>query len=261
MLFFQARIAVSFPGAKTNDALLKYIGSQLAGLGYGTKNTLVATSLCCDEVNRPLENALAKAYDEPFVMGGLAGFPFGGITSFGAMAHHIPDDGNCLIVYGPHVGVDSFGTVGAINRRGRAKPGACCGSAAAALGKLRKGSMVPAADGGATPPPPTDSLDAQQMYVDASLLPFGERLLNSDDRKVTLPFVLYEAQKKMMDGIIAKAGSAVEGDHKQIAVLGGIQINTPDGVPEYFLPLSFEMRDHSGNVIKDFMAEAGAIAA
>jgi hypothetical protein len=35
----------------------------------------------------------------------IAGFPFTGNTGFGAMAAHIPDDGYCLIVYGPHVGV------------------------------------------------------------------------------------------------------------------------------------------------------------
>jgi Limiting CO2-inducible proteins B/C beta carbonyic anhydrases len=186
-------------------------------------------------------------------MGGLAGFPFGGITSFGAMAHHIPDGGNCLVVYGPHVGVDQLGSVGKIDRRGRSKPGACCGSAAAALGKLRKGAMVPA--GAAGPPPPTDSLDAQQEFVDASLLPFGERLLNADDRNVDLPYVLYEAQKKMMEGIVAKGASAVA-DGAQIAVLGGIQINTPDGLSDYFLPLSFELRDKSGQVVKDFMATA-----
>lgn len=235
--------------------MLKLIGGQLSGLGYGSKNTLVATSLCCDEVNRPLEKALAGAYDEPFVMGGLAGFPFGGVTSFGAMAHHIPDGGNCLVVFGPHVGVDQYGSVGTVNRRGRAKGGACCGSAAAALGKIRKGAMVPA--GEAKPPPPTDSLDAQQAYVDAQLAPYGERLLNADDRNVELPYTLYEAQKKMMGSIVAKGASAIEGDGK-IALLGGIQINTPDGVSDYFVPLSFELRDKSGAIVKDFMAKADA---
>ena len=58
-------------------------------------------------------------------MGGLAGFPFGGVTGFGAMAHHIPDNGSCLVVYGPHVGIDSRGIVGTVERRGRKHGGAC----------------------------------------------------------------------------------------------------------------------------------------
>jgi hypothetical protein len=218
--------------------------------GYGS-NSLVATSLCCDEVNRPLEKELAKQYDEPFVMGGLAGFPFGGVTSFGAMAHHIPDGGSCLVVYGPHVGVDSMGSVGTVNRRGRAKGGACCGSAAAALGKIRKGAMVPnMADG--SPPPMIDSIDAQQAYVEANLAPYADRLLAADDRNIELPYALYDAQKQMMDGIVAKGASAMEGNG-YIALLGGIQINTPDGISDYFLPLSFDLRNNQGKIVKSLL--------
>ena len=75
---------MAFPGALSNDDLMKKLNERLSPFGYGS-NSLVATSLCCDEVNRPLEKSLAKSYDEPFVMGGLAGFPFGGVTSFGAL--------------------------------------------------------------------------------------------------------------------------------------------------------------------------------
>jgi hypothetical protein len=229
------------------------VTERLSKYGYGS-TTLVATSLCCDEVNRPLEKALAKSYDEPFVMGGLAGFPFGGITSFGAMAHHIPDGGSCLVVYGPHVGVDSYGSVGTVNRRGRSKGGSCCGSAAAALGKIRKGQMVPARLEGEGPliPPTTDNLDAQQAYVDSQLAPYAQRLLAADDRNVELPYTLYEAQKAMMDSIVDKGAGAMEGNGN-IALLGGIQINTPEGVSDYFLPLTFELRNSNGKLVENLM--------
>ena len=188
---------MAFPGALSNDELMKRVSERLDPYEYGS-TTLVATSLCCDEVNRPLEKALAKQYDEPFVMGGLAGFPFGGITSFGAMAHHIPDGGSCLVVYGPHVGIDTFGSIGTVNRRGRAKGGACCGSAAAALGNVRKGAMVPkASETNTGAPPMIDSLDAQQAYVNSQLLPYGERLLMAADQNIELPYALYDAQKQM----------------------------------------------------------------
>jgi hypothetical protein len=228
---------------------MKRLGERLGPYGYGS-NSLVATSLCCDEVNRPLEKELAKQYDEPFVMGGLAGFPFGGVTSFGAMAHHIPDGGSCLVVYGPHVGVDSMGSVGTVNRRGRVKGGSCCGSAAAALSKIRKGAMIPKADG--TAPPMIDSIDAQQAYVEANLAPYAERLLAADDRNIELPYALYDAQKQMMDGIVAKGASAMEGNG-YIALLGGIQINTPDGITDYFLPLSFDLRNNQGKIVKSLL--------
>ena len=48
------------------------------------------------------------------------------------MCTHIPGCGHCLLVYGPHVGIDQSGVAGSLNRRGMAEPGPCCGSAAAA---------------------------------------------------------------------------------------------------------------------------------
>mmetsp|Transcript_9602 Transcript_9602/g.20784 ORF Transcript_9602/g.20784 Transcript_9602/m.20784 type:complete len:401 (+) Transcript_9602:152-1354(+) len=246
----EAKIGMAFPGAVKNAELMKRVSERLAPYGYG-KTTMVATSFCCDEVNRPLEKALAKQYDEPFVMGGLAGFPFGGITSFGAMAHHIPDGGSCLVVYGPHVGVDSFGSIGTVNRRGRAKGGACCGSAAAALGNVRKGAMVPK-PGEAPAPAMIESLDAQQQWVNSALLPYGERLLSAGDQNIELPYALYDAQKKMMDGIVAKGAGAMEGNG-YIATLGGIQINTPEETSDYFLPISFDLRNAQGKLVKSIM--------
>ena len=50
---------------------------------YEADKTLLTTSLCCDEVNRELEDTLKSVYGNNFSMGGLAGFAFGGITSFG----------------------------------------------------------------------------------------------------------------------------------------------------------------------------------
>ena len=84
-----AKISTAFPYALTNTELVDKIKNMLSDYGYG-KSTLVATSLCCDEVNRPLEEDLQDAFGEHFNLGGLAGFPFGGVTGFGAFAHHIP---------------------------------------------------------------------------------------------------------------------------------------------------------------------------
>mmetsp|Transcript_23582 Transcript_23582/g.34800 ORF Transcript_23582/g.34800 Transcript_23582/m.34800 type:complete len:166 (+) Transcript_23582:230-727(+) len=60
-------------------------------------STLLVTCICSDEVNHDLEREFNDQYGDHFTMGGLAGFPFGGRTSFNAMAHHIPDGGSCLL--------------------------------------------------------------------------------------------------------------------------------------------------------------------
>jgi hypothetical protein len=58
-----------------------------------------------DELARNLEDDLNKVYGHNFNLGGLSGFPFAGNTGFGAMSAHVPDDGFCLLVHGPHVGI------------------------------------------------------------------------------------------------------------------------------------------------------------
>jgi len=236
-----------FPDAMTNDELIEFMTTTLRANGYDERKTLIATSLCCDEVNRPLENALSNTFDTNFNMGGLAGFPFGGATSFGAMASHIPDGGSCAVIYGPHVGIDSKGNVGTVERRGRKSGGACCGSAVAAsgyvagvLGGEEKASL------------PTSPLDAQQYFVGSMLMPFAERLESAEDRMKELPYALYDAQSDLMKRILAQSGSSVAGDGTT-AVLGGIQINTPPGFTDYFLPLSFDLYNSDGKMVKKLL--------
>jgi hypothetical protein len=62
--------------------LVGKVTGALKQYGYG-ESSLLACSLCCDEVNRVLEKDFSKHYTDNFNMGGLAGFPFGGVTSFG----------------------------------------------------------------------------------------------------------------------------------------------------------------------------------
>ena len=239
----------AFPGALTNKELLQMIDTTLTKAGYDKDKTLVACSLCCDEVNRPLELDLADAYTSNFNMGGLAGFPFGGAVAFGAMAAHIPDGGSTLLVYGPHVGVDSTGAVGTVERRGRENGGSCCGSAVAAsgyVGDVLAGKTEEAAI-------PDDPMHAQQYFVGKMLLPYAEKLEAADEKMVELPYALYEAQTDMVGRIVEKACGGVAGDGK-IAVLGGIQINTPEAYSDYFLPRSFELYDNKGELVEDLMS-------
>lgn len=223
------------------------MAASLSAFGYGS-STLLATSLCSDEVNRELDEEFASRFGDNFNMGGLAGFPFAGITGFGAMAAHIPVGGSCLVVYGPHVGVDADGNVGKVNRRGQKASGSCCGSAAAAA------SYVAGVYCGECDPSmiPKDCIDIQQHFVGSLLLPHAERLANSADPQVELPFALYDAQKQLMDKIVSQACGAVPGKGK-IALLGGIQINTPSGTSDYFVPLGFEIRDNHGDLVADMM--------
>lgn len=55
-----------------------------------------------------------------------------------------------------------------------------------------------------------------------------------------------------MDAIVAKGAGAMEGNG-YIAMLGGIQINTPQDTSDYFLPLTFDLRNSEGKLEKSLM--------
>lgn len=237
-----------FPGVLSAHTLARAADTVLSAKGLDSDNVLLATSLCCDEVNRDLEDEFRTIYGSNFNMGGIAGFPFGGLTSFGAMVHHIPRGGSCLIMYGPHVGIDFDGVVGKVNRKGHNGSGACCNTAIASMAyvkAVRSGQTIHSPD-------PSDPIDAQQVFVDSALLAHGDRLEKANDPNVELPHALFDCQSELMSRIMAK-GTVDIPKGTSIALLGGIQVNTPEGTPEYFLPKKFELLDSKGVVVEDLL--------
>jgi hypothetical protein len=244
---FDAVVQERFPGAIDNSALEESVVATLASKGFNSTNTLLATSLCCDELARRLEDDFVKIYGNNFNLGGLSGFPFAGNTGFGAMAAHVPDDGCCLVVYGPHVGIAADGTVGKVERDGIAVVGTCCGSALSALGYL-KGIT----EGGATVTTSIQSFtDFQQQAVRELILPHGKRLTDAEDQMTELPYALYDSQDLLMRKIVNSGAGGVKSGG--IALLGGIQINTGPDTPDYFHPLRFDFMNSEGEIVEDML--------
>ena len=241
-----------FPGCLSNQELETKVVNVLSEKGFTADNTLLATSLCCDELARRLEDDFVKVYGNNFNLGGLSGFPFAGNTGFGAMAAHIPDDGSCLIIYGPHVGVSKAGEVGKVERVGIELVDNCCGSAIAASNYL-KGIT----EGGA---PITTKIqeftDFQQGAVQELILPHGKRLSDAENRMVELPYALYDSQDLLMRDIVKKGAAGVK--KNGFALLGGIQINTAPDTLDYFLPLRFDYMNNKGEVVESLLDELKA---
>lgn len=243
---FDKTVKAVFPDAVTNKQLETRVANILSDQGFTGSNTLLASSLCCDELARRLDYDFRVVYGNNFNLGGLSGFPFAGNTGFGAMSAHIPDDGYCLLLYGPHVGVAKDGTVGKVERPGIDLIDTCCGSAVAANNYLQG-----ITDGGA--PVSVDIkefTDFQQNIVREFILPHGNRLAEAENRMVELPYALYDSQDMLMQDIV-KAGAG--GVKKGIAMLGGIQINTGPTTPDYFHPLRFELMNSNGEVVKNML--------
>ena len=238
-----------FSGVISAHQLARSIDVVLSKHGYNKETTLLATSFDCDELNRDFEDELCAIYGNNFQMGGISGFPFGGVTAFGAMARHIPLKGNCLVVYGPHIGIDFDGVVGKVNRRGHHGSGVCCDIAARSyVEAVRAGKTIHSPD-------PSDPIDAQQIFVNTALLKHAERLEQAEDPNVELAHALFDCIDELMGRIEKKcySGHSDIADGTLIAFLGGIQVNTAEGTPEYFLPKKFELKNSKGEIVCDLL--------
>ena len=162
------------------------------------------------------------------------------------MSAHIPDDGYCLIIYGPHVGISKDGTIGKVEREGIELVDNCCGSAIAASGYLQG-----ITDGGAQITTKIQEFtDFQQGAVNELILPHGKRLADAENRMLELPYALYDSQDMLMADIV-KAGAG--GTKAGLALLGGIQINTSPTTLDYFHPLRFDYMNNKGEVLEDLL--------
>lgn len=243
---FDSMVKSFFPNALNNKELQTSVVNILNEKGFKSKNTLLATSFCADELARRLEDDFVRIYGNNFNLGGLAGFPFAGNTGFNAMSSHIPDDGFCLIIYAPHVGITRDGMVGKVERDGIALVDTCCASAIKASDYIQG-----ITDGGAAISVNLQSFtDFQQGAVNELILPHGKRLADAQNRMLELPYAMFDSQDLLMREIV-RAGAA--NLKKGTAVLGGVQINTGPETLDYFHPLRFDYFDSEKGVIEDLL--------
>lgn len=243
---FDKLVKANFPGAISNKEMATRVVGLLEEKGFTPDNTLLATSVCADELARELEDQFVEIYGNNFNLGGLSGFPFAGNTGWGAMSAHVPDGGYCLTIHGPHVGITKDGVIGKVERSGIALVDNCCGSAIAASNYL-KGIT----DGSADINPRIQQFsDFQQGAVQELILPFGKRLARAEDRMRELPYALYDSQEVMVTDIVNTGKASIK---QGLAVLGGIQINTGPDTLDYFHPLRFDYFDEDGNLVENML--------
>jgi hypothetical protein len=244
---YDKMVKKNFPGAISNSQLSTKVVKALEKKGFTPDNTLLATSVCADELARVLEDEFVDIYGTNFNLGGLSGFPFAGNTGWGAMSAHVPDGGYCLTIHGPHVGITKEGQIGKVERSGIALVDSCCGSAIAASNYLQA-----ITDGGASINPKIQSFtDFQQGAVQELILPHGQRLAAANDRMKELPYALYDSQEVVVTDIVNTGKGSIK---KGLAVLGGIQINTGPDTEDYFHPLRFDYYDENGELVESMLS-------
>jgi len=217
-----------FPTVMPVNDIVAVVNKQLPN--FKKENTLVATSICSDEINFPIVTHLSSHFNKPFVLGGLAGVPFSGVSGMGACISHVPQGGNLLIVMGSHVGYDSLSKLGKVNRPGQDSSSGACGAAIGALKVIQAGKGDPS--GFLT--------DAQE---DDILRDLAKRLppvvLTSKDQEAKIAYTTYQTYataRNYLNDILARQASLP----KEVAVLSGIIINRGTDGEDMFQPLLFQ---------------------
>lgn len=223
-----------FPGALPSQALHERKKAILRKYGFLPENTIFATSLCPDEINNDpsdLPVIMQSHWGDVFPMGGISGAPFVGKTGFGAFSSHVPDDGNIIILYGPHVGISSTGEVGACMRDGQTSMSTACGAVVGAYGAVLSGDTPAVAKGGSVP------YDKQMDWLKSQIAPHAKSIQQTDSPMASLAHQSYQMINDQIFSIVNNGfGSG------WLCLVGCIQINMPAPLEDHFYPCTFELR-------------------
>ena len=165
-------------------------------------------------------------------MAGLAGFPFTGKSGFSAFSSQCPKDGNIVILFAPHVGIDSNGTVGKVKRGGHESHSAACdnkNAAMQALEDLLKNNGQTSGD--------VNHLDYQMDCIKQLLAPHLAEISTSENMNVSLVYKVFQLIQEFLEGIYNTNWMTSK---SKLAIIGGIVINVEGS--DLFLPLKFEVR-------------------
>ena len=153
--------------------------------------------MCPDEINHyptSLNYRLARGAGKCFYMGGLAGIPFVGRVGYNAFTAHIPNDGNLVVLFAPHVGCTPEGDLGLFLRDGQSVYDNACKEAIAAYKWLQSNQWEPIHDKNApvVVPKGTDPYQYQFVYIREALKPFFSEIEQAEEPMAELVYAMYE---------------------------------------------------------------------
>lgn len=145
---------------------------------------------------------------------------------------------------GSHIGISESAHLGKFSRFGKTVDGSACGAAVGALNHCCGDNAIPDAESlGANPQ------DYQMQYLIAEISKRKDKINEETDenaRQAALSINTYEIAKTFLDGIVSTDFDSKNG---RLIILGGVQINMPRPMADFFCPLSFEIRQNGKDTL------------
>lgn len=218
------KIKEFYPDARPGKEMTKTCIQKLRdNHNFDFEKAILATSVCSDEVIRSATNFRDyMSLKDPFQLGGLAGFPFTGITGFKAFASHVPDNGCAVFLYGPHIGISDTGKLGSVLRLGQHAESSCCGALMGAVSNLSVSKKAEF----------DEELDYQQWKITDQLAQFQEDIVSKDEPLLKATDKMFDCIDNRIKQLLVQTSSHFKGN--KVALVGGIIINTDAGHPDWF---------------------------
>uniref|UniRef100_A0A7S3PD27 Limiting CO2-inducible protein B/C beta carbonyic anhydrase domain-containing protein n=1 Tax=Amphora coffeiformis TaxID=265554 RepID=A0A7S3PD27_9STRA len=237
-----------FPGSLTGEEVFLKTMKTLDILGFDEDNTLVACSICPDEINNKkgdIADLFHGHFGRVFHLGGLGGIPFTGKTGFSAFSNHVrDDDGNCLVLMAPHIGLSTAKLLGMYSKTPN-KDRTACGAAIGALNYCLSGKELPPFDS-------EEVFDYQEDYIIRQIKKHQAEIVapKSDNAiQATLAHHMWKIAKGKLDDIV---NTNFGGPRSKLLVLTGVMINLPHPHGDLFQPLTFELHFKDGTMLNVF---------
>jgi len=233
-----------FPGLICGATAQNRILMALKPFGLTRKNSIYGQSIDPEEVtsdSASLPSLLTQYYGRAFWLGGIGGAPFAGKTGFAAFARSMPDDGNVVLLFGPHIGYSPLGEPGYFLRAGQANASACCGVINYAYRQCMMNGRMP-----------VDLGDMEQSWLRAKIQPACKNISRSQSPRVALVKHVYKA----IEQEVFRLAIATDFGDAKVVLIGGIFINLPRPAATHFQPLHFSIR-FPGTKPMDLMAAFG----
>ena len=237
-----------FPGAWAGQDVFLKATRTLERHGFEADNTLLALSVCPDEINHQigdLTDHLHQYFGQTFHLGGLGGIPFTGKTGFSAFSNHVSKahDGNCFIVMAPHIGLSSAKHLGMYTTSDDTERTAC-GAAVGALQYCLNNKEIPPLD--------SDDFDYQEDYIIRQINQVQDEILLQESENAvqrTLAHHMWKISKTKLDQVI---NTDFGGSNSKLGDLTGVVVYMPRAHGDLFQPLTFDMYLKDGTVVSVF---------
>ena len=231
-------INMNFRGAMRGRAVEEKCYETLTQMGFKPGNTLFGDSSCPDEINHngaDITFLFQHRWASMFPLSGLAGLPFSGKTGWAAFSSHTPKDGNIVVLFAPHVGIDRDGNVGKVHRDGIKNSTTACGAAVGAYNAVKNNKDQELFE--------SDHTDIQMDCIKALVADRVDLIKGTKNEMASLAYQMFEIVDEFLSGIVDMKWAGPNG---KLAILGGIMINCDGDRTDMFLPLKFNVTFKSG---------------